>query len=233
MKTLLISLILLCSLMAYTQPETLEGEIQVVQGEPNAEEVTVSTETSTASSARKQPGFTFGGYLSMTQKISHVQGAGAWMTGGGVGFVFNKNFHLGFEGYAMLSAVESSYRDPQTGNPHYLEFAYGGARLEPVVWQYDKARVSIPMLIGAGGVGVHEYRYTNPDHWDWYDYGYQDWDLVFVAEPGINIDYELSRAVHLTAGVSYRWVEDATLQGTTAGDLSGFGGHMTLRLGWY
>lgn len=234
MKTSLLAIALLITALATAQGETLTGEKTIVSSPVTVESSIEPEVPATISAPEEMPAvnrirFSIGGYLSLTNRITNLQGSNGWMTGAGAGIVLNKNVHLGVQGYALLSAIQADFTGT-AGEPYYLEFAYGGLYVEPVVWQMRNIAITMPVLVGAGVAGIHDTRLTDPDGW----YGnFEDWDIVFVAEPGINMEWSLSRMVKLYAGGYYRFVEDATLTGISGRDLSGFGATFGIRIGWY
>ncbi|MGB5202871.1 MAG: hypothetical protein WBN63_01685, partial [Eudoraea sp.] len=66
--------------------------------------------------------------------------------------------------------------------------------------------MSFPVLIGGGAVG-----YLNGDIDDPFT-DVDQWDAIFVFEPGVNVLYNISRYVQLEAGLKYRFSSSTDFQ---------------------
>jgi hypothetical protein len=58
-------------------------------------------------------------------------------------------------------------------------------------------------------------------------------DRVFVVEPSLVAEANLSRFLRGALGASYRWVSGSNLSGVSNADLRGLTGRLTIRAGWF
>ena len=206
-----------------------------------AQETTTSMETNQPETDRPQrksffgipdnAGPMFGGYVEGTFRAGEVSNHTAWLSGGGISMVIGQRVHLGFRAYGLLSGVRNVDAQSPTGY-RYLELAYGGVQIEPVLYHGGWWTVNVPILFGAGAAGTHTDRSVY-NHWDYWDYEPRDWDALLVVEPGIQVDLRLHKALHLATGVHYRFTENTYLVGEGFPGLNGFSAQMALRVGWY
>ena len=177
----------------------------------------------------------FGGYLGMNLKMTEVNGQEALLTGGELCFVLNRSFNIGFEGYGMVNEVRSNNLD-YNSDRFFLQMGYGGLHLEPVIASEGLIHVTIPILLGAGGVAE-----TSRPYWEEYngeviidfDPYYHESDYFFVAEPGVNLELNVFKFMRLTAGASYRFTSDFDLGVVNRDDINGWNANMGLRFGWF
>ena len=57
-------------------------------------------------------------------------------------------------------------------------------------------------------------------------------DAFFIAEGGINVEISVFRWLKLSAGPTYRHVDDFD-NGEIEDQFRGFGGNISLKMGWY
>jgi hypothetical protein len=116
---------------------------------------------------------------------------------------------------------------------YYIEGGYGGILLEPVFAPKLPVHLSFPILIGAGGVAFTEDR----EGYDWDDWEYDTERFVlasnayFVVEPGVELEFNLSRFVRMGAGVSYRFTNAIDVAGRKEYLLNGLSCSVNIKLG--
>jgi hypothetical protein len=126
------------------------------------------------------------------------------------GAIRNHNFVFG--GFIEGLGTEE-FSDPVLGNEKFgfLSCA-GGIYFKPIFMSSSPVHFSLPIKIGGGSV-----EYTNGvwsgDYYDGYDHNYyhyndryyrEDHSGFFLFQPGLNIDFNLFKHFHISAGVSYR-----------------------------
>lgn len=180
-------------------------------------------------------GFESGGYGGPVVKFTNFNGKFAVMVGGYGGWLINHSFMIGGGGYGL---VTSHYPDhpPQVSGPANLslegsrmEFGYGGGMLEYIFKPTSVVHSSVSLLIGAGEVSL---RYHDAGtFWDMMD-GYEGQkDGVFVLEPSVNVELNVTTFFRVNAGGSYRLVSGASMYGLTNKDLSGPSINLALKFG--
>lgn len=118
-------------------------------------------------------------------------------------------------------------------NGYYIEGGYGGILIEPVLAPYFPVHISFPLLLGAGGVAFTE---------DWDDNNWNNFendternvlesDAYFVAEPGVELEFNLARFVRMGAGVSYRFTSAIEVDGRKEHLLNGLNSSISIKLG--
>jgi len=164
----------------------------------------------------------FGGYGGPELKFTTVNEKYGLMVGGHGGFILNHNFVVGFGGYGLTT--NSRFSDDTLN----IATGYGGMRLEYICCSHKIIHFSIPVLIGAGGVGIMEERAATDDlnvNIDYDDDEGTDWNTVessayFVVEPGVNVEFNIVKHFRMTMGASYRYVGGTDLSYLSDTDLS-------------
>ncbi len=84
-------------------------------------------------------------------------------------------------------------------------------------------------LIGIGGISYRNYDgYITENRY----YGHHSiLNPVFVAEPAIKLEVNITEFMRVDFGVGYRFVSEVNYQTTKAGDLTGITGMLTLKFG--
>lgn len=177
-----------------------------------------------------------GGFGGPVLKISSVNGDVAVFAGGRGGWIINHSLTLGMGGYALLNDVKL---DNQPDSLEHLNFAYGGLELGMVLMSDNLIHLTSYVLIGAGAVNQGE-DFPGGD-WERYDEesGEYRWnseytDRVFVIEPTIATEINMTKFIRLEVGAGYRqvWGIDK-LTAISNDDLSSFTGNMTVKFGWF
>ncbi|WP_298541110.1 hypothetical protein [uncultured Aquimarina sp.] len=104
-------------------------------------------------------------------------------------YVVNKKMEIGITTKALYSDLRSV--DRSFGGDFDLLVIYGGLHSENILLSTSKFNFSFPFLIGIGHIQVSGPQLKNTD-------------ITLIAEPGVNILYNLSRYVQFEAGIKYR-----------------------------
>lgn len=141
---------------------------------------------------------------------------------------FNRSVAIGLGGYGFMDNLQShsgtNFRDEMS-----LAGGYGGIFVEPILGSQHAVHLSFPVLFGLGGVAlVH----TN-DRLDFHnnDYVEYDNDLFFVIEPGVELEFNLTRNIRAAAFITYRITSDVELYQTEEDVLQTVNLGMTLKFG--
>jgi hypothetical protein len=160
------------------------------------------------------------GYSEIDSKQAVVFGGRfEWITGHSLG--------LGFGGSGFIN--ESHY-DATLNTNIFLTGGYGGLYIEPIVMPKFPVHISFPILLGAGGVS---YVTENMD----FDHNMvEDSKAFLIAEPGAELELNLTRNFRLALGASYRFTTpfDVGISSSTnisSGALQGFNYMMTFKFG--
>ena len=177
----------------------------------------------------------FGGFMAFSTKVGDINGQSSLMVGGEIAGVFSSKFNFGIAGYGLTTNVDADSYD-SNGELYEIHFGYGGLLLEPVIASEKMVHVSLPIILGVGGAGLHrrsnhKLKSENSEYLkDKYDY---DTDVVLVAEPGLNLEINLFKNIRLDIGATYRYVYDSKVKEIRDQELSGISGNVRLKFGWF
>lgn len=166
-----------------------------------------------------------GGFGGPVLKGGQVNGTPALFVGGRGGWIINHSLILGGGGYGLVNNIDALV--PSLYGDRRLEFGYGGIELEYVHHWDQLVHWSVMVLVGGGGVG---YRSWDEDVRSTVGPGYPT-DEVFVAEPAIQVNLNLTEFFRISAGASYRYVTGVTTPAASNQKLSGGYGVVTFRFG--
>jgi len=109
-----------------------------------------------------------------------------------------------------------------------LRGGYGGLMLGFIIAPREVIHVTIPLFIGAGSFHEIERQY------DFNNFP-RDVSLLTssfaVAEPGLQVEINVSKTVRLGVGGNYRLIQGTNFREISDEDLSGFAGNITLKIG--
>ncbi len=169
-----------------------------------------------------------GGFIAFSAKPAYVNDQAAYMSGLQAAVVMGRKVNLGFAAYGLLTDVRSG-QFTEEGTEYFVEMGYGGFLIEPVLGSHRMVHLTAPVILG-GGISTLASRRP----WDMgSNYDYTDPEFFFIAEPGVNAELNLFRFMRLGAGVGYRFVGETGVFRSSATNLSGWSGNLTLKLGWF
>lgn len=158
-------------------------------------------------------------------EIMYTKVIGDWETFAGMrlGYCINHKYVFGLGANGILSDNGFEGTGSFSDND-YLRNAliYGGFYFDFIVLTGIPLQVSFPTMLGIGGDFVYEKQpYINI---------LEAGDFLF-AEPKINLELNLSRVIHIAAGVGYRFIANSHIQRLSNKDLSGIVINLTFKLG--
>lgn len=168
-----------------------------------------------------------GVYLGLTTAFGEINGQDTFMGGLKVAYVANQQFEVGFAGNFLYS--EQNIFSSVNNRKEDLIGAYGGLHLEPILFSKSKVNLSFPILIGAGGVGYIGNNFNDEDFEE--ELNEDDFDAVFVVEPGVSLLFNVSRYLQLEASVKYRLSSRFDLGPTSIDRINGFSGGIGIKVG--
>jgi len=174
---------------------------------------------------------THGGYGGLSINYSQIDGKDAMLIGARGGWIINHGISIGIGGYGF--ANDMNYEKNINGiiDNYSLAGGYGGLIIEPIIGAKWPLHVSIPILIGAGGVALINNNYYKPNY-DWDSHYYSDEaDAFFVIEPGIEVELNMVKFMRLAVGGYYRYTSDLNLADTKSDVLDGFSVGLTMKFG--
>ncbi|WP_372651100.1 hypothetical protein [Draconibacterium sp.] len=170
-----------------------------------------------------------GGYGAFTIGYTQIDGRDAMVAGARGAFIFDHSFAIGVAGYGFVNDLEYHNYQANPEDRFFLAGGYGGVFFEPIVGGTKPVHVSFPIVVGMGGISLVEQ--TNWDRDYYHDYQEYDTDLFFVFEPGVELEFNLTRFFRMAAYGSYRLTSDIELYETNPDVLRGFNVGMTFKFG--
>lgn len=169
-----------------------------------------------------------GGYGALTIGYTKINSKDALLMGGRGAWVIGHGFGLGIGGYGFMN---DPIYNPADQLNYTLAGGYGGLIMEPILFGWYPVHLSFPILIGGGGVASVSYNS------DWYDdYNYEesyveDASAFFVAEAGMELEFNLVRFMRLAVFGSYRYTSDIIMENTSPDAIRGWSTGMTIKFG--
>ncbi len=148
------------------------------------------------------------------------------------GIIVKHAFSVGLAGFGIVNSQDLKYKGINDTAAVYLYGGYGGLRLEYRFSPMKLINLTVPLLIGGGGVtystwGADDW---NTNHEPTHDEAYV-WDSYFVVEPGVMIGVNLFKFMRLDAGISYRYTSNIDLPKTDGDLLTGMNANFSLKFG--
>lgn len=174
-----------------------------------------------------------GGYAGLTVGYTQIDGEDVMTLGGRAGWLIDHHVTIGLAGKAFMNSVFiDGYWPTSEGynNGYYLVGGYGGLFVEPIIFPNFPVHLSVPILIGGGGLALNE------ETWHDYsiDYNYYepfDWDSYFVFEPGVEIELNVVKFFRVAFGASYRLTSNLHMAYVPKDMMNGFSADVTLKFG--
>jgi hypothetical protein len=133
-------------------------------------------------------------------------------------------------GFGGTGFINESHYDATLNTNIFLTGGYGGLYIEPILMPNYPVHIAFPILLGGGGVS-----YVTEDM----DYNHnmiEDSKAFLIAEPGAELEMNLTRNFRLALGVSYRFttpfdVGISSSASISSSALQGFSYMMTFKFG--
>lgn len=179
----------------------------------------------------KEGGIDNGGWGGLTFGYTKIKDKDTYLMGARGGWLIDHHFTIGLAGHGFVSDKEYYELDAENPNKGFnLAGGYGGLFLEAIIAPNSPVHVTIPVIIGAGGVS-----YIENTSWNDYDNNYEpyilDSDAFFVFEPGLEVELNLVRFMRLSLGGSYRYTSKVDMVESSQTMLRGFNGYFGLKFG--
>jgi hypothetical protein len=151
-----------------------------------------------------------GGFGALVFKGSGVNDQFAGFFGGRGAWLIDHVFALGLGGYVMGGGVDVQ----REGGEQSLDMWYGGAELEFISGWSQVYHITFLTLVGGGSLGLDG-----------------ESDGIWVAEPALNIEINVTPYMRLNFGGGYRFVFGVDIPDLENRDLSQFLGQVSLKFG--
>jgi hypothetical protein len=137
-----------------------------------------------------------GFYGAFSFGYSEIEDKQALIFGGRFEWIAGHSIGIGFGGSGFIN---ENHFEPSLNSNVFLTGGYGGLYIEPIVMPNYPVHLSFPIMLGGGGVS-----YVTEDM----DYSHnmiEDSEAFLIAEPGAEIELNLTRNFQLAIGASYRF----------------------------
>lgn len=167
-----------------------------------------------------------GAYAGLSFNYAKLGDDNAIFMGAKGGWVVDHKVVIGFAGYAFLSNLH--FNDMHNESNSDLAGGYGGFLLEYIILPHAPVHISIPLILGAGGI-------ARTNSWD---FDFNSWkqytnkaDAFFVIETGVEVEFNLIKFMRISAGLYYRHTSNIQLANTDKNALNGLSTGITLKFG--
>lgn len=147
-----------------------------------------------------------GGYGAISVGYTQVNGLNALQMGAQAEWLVGHGFGLGIAGVGFTSDFA-----PMDADYYALSGGYGGLIMEPIILGWLPVHISLPILIGGGGMASYS---TNSDPWDYdnIDPTFGEYAVFFVGEVGVELEFNLVKFFRLSLFGNYRWTSNLEMK---------------------
>ena len=168
-----------------------------------------------------------GYYGALMINYGQVKNEDIILVGARGGWIIDQAFTIGLAGYGLTNDID--LYDVYANDVVNMAGGYGGLLLEPIILPNYPVHIAFPVIIGAGGVAyIDNYWKYHDDNWEPIVY---DSDAFFVLEPGIEVEFNMTRFLRLGLAATYRYTADLELYNTDPEVLNGFNFGLSFKLG--
>jgi hypothetical protein len=140
-----------------------------------------------------------GMYGSFSVGYSKIDDDQAVLFGGRLMWVVSHSIGFGFGGTGFINEY---HYDPILMEDVFLTGGYGGLYIEPILAPKFPVHLSFPILLGGGGIS-----YVTKDM-DNYDNFIEDTEAFLIAEPGVELELNVTRNFRFSVGATYRFTSE-------------------------
>ena len=169
-----------------------------------------------------------GAYGAFTIGYSEIDQKQAVLFGGRFEWIIGHSIGLGFGGNGFINEF---HYEPALNSDVFLTGGYGGFYIEPILMPNFPVHLAFPILLGAGGIS-----YATDDWDNHHSNMIEDTEAFLIAEPGAEIELNLTRYFRLALGTSYKFTTPFNVglpnsANVSADALKGFSFLMTFKFG--
>ena len=185
---------------------------------------------------------THGGYGVILMNYSQIDGKDAFLVGMRGMWLINHGVGIGIGGYGFANDLQYENHSGSSPTDYSLAGGYGGLVIEPIIGAKHPVHVSLPILIGAGGVAYISDNWNTYPQSPQYEYNYyaEDATAYFVIEPGVELEFNMVKFFRIGLGAYYRYTSNVSLNAwnrntksyeNISPDLKGFSFGLSLKFG--
>jgi len=181
-KLLIITMILISGSYVFSQGDEKNDEIRTIFGGPHSH----------------------GGYGAITLNYTTLNNMDGIVLGGRGSWIIDHGFAIGLGGSGTFCDY---YYDDFLNDDINIAGGYGGIYFEPILLPKFPVHISLPVLVGVGGVAI---TYGYYDSYDW-QYSSVDHDAFMIVEPGVELEFNMMKFFRMAFGAYYRYTSDVQL----------------------
>ena len=153
----------------------------------------------------------------------------ALLVGAYGGFIINRKFLFGLAGYGIVTNVEFDGLVGEEQKPLNLHGGYGGVLIGMTIAPRELIHISVPVVLGAGAFEVsdNDFFVNNPAD---SEFTIEN-SVFFVVEPGLELEFNITRYFRLGAGATYRHITGTDLLNVKDEEVSGINAMISFRFG--
>jgi len=175
------------------------------------------------------PGRNVGFYFGFNSTYSQIEGRNTYGFGGTLAIIANHGLAIGLSGTGFFSDPYETI--PGSNRSYGYTGGYGGLLIKPILFPRYPVHVSFPILLGGGAIGrsvLLNYYYP----YDYTEFYVENFESFMIAEPGIEIEFNIARWMRLGLGATYRFTTTFSEPSTfNSNPLNGFTGGLSLEFG--
>jgi hypothetical protein len=173
-----------------------------------------------------------GVYIGLTQHFGELSDEWASFTTLKLAYVANRKLEIGVAGTFFFSE-QPNETGVFRGDETLLMGGYGGLHLEPILFGTKFISVSFPVFVGGGAVTLLEEKEEGGYHFTTEEYDEEKFEFnsFFIIEPGVNLQYNISRFVQLETGIKYRFSDAFRVVYSDKDYMNGFSAGLGLKVG--
>jgi hypothetical protein len=169
-----------------------------------------------------------GAYGALSMGYSQIGGRDAIILGGRGEWVIGHGLGLGFGGYGFINDPELNLAE----NQYYsLSGGYGGFILEPIIMGRWPVHISLPLLLGVGGVARTSFSEIVFTHGEAYNAYLEEASVFLLAEPGLELEFNILPWMRMAVFGSYRISNNLIMIDVRPDALRGWNTGLTMKIG--
>jgi hypothetical protein len=175
------------------------------------------------------PGHNVGFYFGFHSEYSQVAGYDAFGAGGTFAMIANHGLAIGFSGKGFFT--EPYEKIPGSNTSYSYTGGYGGFLIEPIIMPKFPVHVSFPILLGGGAIAKSTLiNYNYP--YDYTEIFVDDAEAFLIAEPGMELEFNVTRWMRMGLGASYRFTTNLESNSSfESNPMNGFTGGFSIKFG--
>lgn len=164
-------------------------------------------------------------------KVGNFVGERGLLAGAYGGFIINRRYLFGVAGYGLVTNVEFQGTLPDDAETRKLNLhgGYGGVLIGATIAHKELIHISIPIVMGVGSFDVVDKNFFGSNLAD-SEFTIEN-SIFFVLEPGIQLEFNITKYFRIGAGVTYRYITGTELTNLKDREVTGTSGILSFRFG--